>query len=71
MHRVLNKKPATVSGTDAEMLHTLSKAALLDLATDLLRAVAGHSDTPCTAEETAEIVNPTLHARGDRPFRIK
>ena len=70
MRRVLNKKPATVSGTDAERLATLSKSALLDLATDLLRAAAGHADTECTAEETADIVNPTLSARGDRPLRI-
>ena len=70
MRQTANKKPATVSGPDAEMLATLSKSALVDLCADLLRAAAGHPDTPCTPEETAEAANPTLYARGDRPFRI-
>ena len=66
MHRVANKKPATVSGPDAEILSTLSKSALVDLCTDLLRAAAGSCDSPLSVEETAAAVNPTLSARGDR-----
>lgn len=66
MHRAANKKPATVSGPDAEILSTLSKSALVDLCADLLRAAAGSCDSPLSAEETAAAVNPTLAARGDR-----
>jgi hypothetical protein len=62
-----NKKPSTYVGhPDAEILARLSKAALLDLLTEALRANAGHCDTPCTREEIAEFCNATLRHRGDR-----
>jgi hypothetical protein len=66
MRNRANKKPATVSGPDAETLDTLSKAALVDLCADLLRAAAGRCDSALSREETAAAVNPTLAARGDR-----
>lgn len=70
MRRVLNKKPATIEGEDAEILQNLSKAALLDIAVESLRLRAGSCDSPVDRSTLAEMINPTLAARGDREIRI-
>lgn len=63
----LNKKPAMYTGqADARYLNNLSKAALLDLCVELLRAQAGECDTPLTAEAVRDAIAPTIAARGDR-----
>lgn len=67
MQKSHNKKPSLYdSHEDAEILATLSKAALLDLLVEALRANAGHCDTACSREELAEFCNGTLRDRGDR-----
>jgi hypothetical protein len=69
MRQVANKKAATITGRDAELLSTLSKAALLDLCVEAMRSAFGHCDEPCNAEEVMEWANDTLRARGDKPIR--
>jgi hypothetical protein len=71
MRQVANKKPATITGRDAELLSTLSKAALLDLCVEAMRSAFGHCDTECNAEEVMEWANDTLRARGDKPIKAK
>jgi hypothetical protein len=67
MRTPANKKPSLYIGhSDAEVLSHLSKAALLDLLVEALRLNAGHSDTPCTHHELADMCNVTLGHRGDR-----
>lgn len=70
MKRVANKKPSISSGADAKILSTLSKAALLDLLVERLRRAEGECDTEILPDRLAELVNPTLLARGDKPIRI-
>lgn len=63
----LNKKPSIYAGnTDARYLNLFSKAALLDLCVELLRAQAGECDTPLCAEAVRDAIAPTIAARGDR-----
>ena len=67
MRITANKKPSLYVGHgDAEILATLSKAALLDLLVEALRANAGHCDTPCSRDELADFCNTTLNDRGDK-----
>lgn len=69
MKRVANKKPAISTGGDVEILSSLSKAALLDLLIETLRRAEGECDTEILPERLAELVNPTLIDRGDKPLR--
>jgi hypothetical protein len=70
MRRVANKKAPLSNGADAEILSMLSKAALLDLLVETIRRAEGECDTEINPERLAELVNPTLLARGDKPLRI-
>lgn len=71
MQKKHNKKPSLYFGEpDAEILDTLSKAALLDIAVESLRLRAGSCDSPVDRSTLAEMINPTLAARGDREIRI-
>jgi hypothetical protein len=65
----LNKKPSMyqrAGHADARYLDALSKAALLDLCIELLRAQAGECDTPLCPQIVRDTIAPTLAARGDR-----
>ena len=64
---LLNKKPSIYSeSSDSRYLNLLSKAALLDLCVELLRAQAGECDTPLSAEAVSNAIAATIAARGDR-----
>jgi len=66
MRHVANKKPSLYDGApDAELLATLSKAALLDLLVEQLRLSAGHCDSPVDSQYLRVTIAPTLAARGD------
>lgn len=69
MRRVLNKKCPISTGADAEILQRLSKAALIDLLVETLRRAEGACDAEIAPETLAELCNPTLIARGDKPIR--
>ena len=70
MQKRHNKKPSLYCGEpDADILDTLSKAALLDALTTSLRLLAGACDSPVDRKILREMVNPTLEARGDRLIR--
>lgn len=73
MRNVANKKSSLYDGQpDAEILATLSKAALLDLLVEQLRLAAGHCDTPVDAEYLRVTIAPTLADRGDKmPTALK
>jgi hypothetical protein len=65
----LNKKPSMyrrANHADARYLDALSKAALLDLCTELLRLQAGECDTPLSPTAVSHAIAPTIAARGDR-----
>jgi hypothetical protein len=70
MRRVANKKAPLSNGADAEILSMLSKAALLDLLVETLRRAEGACDTEIAPDLLAELCNPTLIERGDKPLRI-
>ena len=69
MRRVLNKKSPISTGADAEILARLSKSALLDLLVETLRRAEGACDAEIAPEALAELCNPTLIARGDKPIK--
>lgn len=51
------------------ILSRVSKAALVDLACDLVSANFGHAGQPVTESEVLEMLNPVLRCRGDREVR--
>ena len=63
-----NKKPAMhANSRDGFALSHLSKSALVDIATEALRMLAGECDTPLSINNTIgnEIVASVLQRRGD------
>lgn len=60
------KKGRCYDDPGAKWLGELSKAALLDLCVDLLRAASGSCDDPISIEAAREAAGPVLTMRGDR-----
>lgn len=60
------KKLAGYADEGTRWLMLLSKAALADICTELVRLHCGHADDEITADEAQQAAEPTLRARGDR-----
>lgn len=71
--RGLKKRAGALATTTPElvrMLDQLSKAALIDIAADLMALAEGYADDPVAPARAMDYIEPVLIARGDRRPKI-